>query len=137
MRGETAQLDAAMIEDVFAVSDRLDALLKAAAAVLSHPKFDEGRVLATVAPGNEGLRGALRILVAVEPLIQFCESELLPALVDGAADLEAITKRETLQREEEPKSEPPKSETEKPAVEPKADPPKREPSDRKQKKSDK
>ena len=131
-----APADATMIEDVFAVSDRLDALLKAAAAVLPKPKFDEGRVLATVAPGNGGLRGALRILIAVEPLIQFCESELLPVLVDGAADLDTVVKREAIVRDDkEFKNEPPKNENEKPAAEVKPEPPKPEPTNRKDKKS--
>ena len=54
----------------------------------------------------------------------------MPALVDGAADLEAITKRETLQRQEEPpaaelKPEASKAETEKPAAEVKPEPPNR------------
>ena len=46
----------------------------------------------------------------LEPLLTFLESELVPALADGASDLDSITKRETLKREEEPKGELPKSE---------------------------
>ena len=106
-------------EVFFDIGERLDKLLLNVAIVLPPPKITQQQALDALCNDDspEGLKTLARLLADIEPLLTFLESELVPALADGANDLEAITKRETLQRQEEPKTESPKSEPAKPETE--------------------
>ena len=113
---------------LFDVSGRLDKVLVAAAPVLPKQKISQEQAVAILCrdhPNNEALKTLARLLADLDPLVAFLESELLPAIADGASDLDSVIKREAIVRDDkEVKSEPSKPETEKPAAEPKSELPK-------------
>ncbi len=68
------------------IGDRLDAVLKHAAAALPDPEYDEAEINKVLFDGsawaelNDGLRPAVTVILRVEPLISFVETHILPII---------------------------------------------------------
>ena len=103
-------------EVFFEIGDRLDKLLSDVAIVLPPPKITQQQALEALCDDNspETLKTLARLLADLEPLLSFLEAELVPALVESNNDMNTISGRKALKREEL------KREDEKPRVEPKS-----------------
>jgi hypothetical protein len=75
-------------DQVLEIANRLDALLAKIETVLPPPILDEGKILRLMFGGKDagGPNNSLVMTyLRIEPLIRFCELELVPAVEEEAA----------------------------------------------------